>query len=376
MKFALPVIVLMLGSVRAPAQIQPTPDFDDLARRAAAALESNPEEAATLYRQGVAIRPSWAEGWFYLGAADYQVKHYTEARQALARAGALAPDNGSAWAFLGLTEYELADYSQAITHILKAEALGLPDNPKFVSVVRVRAALIAMRTSDFTAAIDQLLPLALSGDKSPAVTEALGVAALTLPWLPADVPAATRPLVDLAGRATWALYAQQWTDADALFQQLGEQYGKEPGVHYLRGIYYVDRDMAAALGEFAAELKISPSQALAHVQIAILHLRMGEPNAALQPAREAVRLAPGNLVCHLALGRALLALEKTGPAIAEFEVALKLGPAYPHTHFYLGQAYRQAGREEDSRREQAEFTRLKGAGSPAPAAGPLPRVQK
>jgi predicted Zn-dependent protease len=147
-------------------------------------------------------------------------------------------------------------------------------------------------------------------------------------------------------------------------------------VHYLRGIYYVDRDMAAALNEFAAELKVSPSHALARVQIAILHLRMGEPAAALEPAREAVRLAPGNLVCHLALGRALLAVEKTGPAIAELEAALKLNPAYPHTHFYLGQAYRQAGREEDSRREQAEFTRLKGAGNPTAGAGPLSQPQK
>ena len=104
------------------------------------------------------------------------------------------------------------------------------------------------------------------------------------------------------------------------------------------------------------------------MQIAILHLRIGEPDAALEPAREAVRLAPGNLLSHLALGRALLTLEKTAPAIQEFEAALKLDPAYPHTHFYLGQAYRQAGRDEDSRREQAEFTRLQGAGSPTAGA--------
>jgi predicted Zn-dependent protease len=375
MKFALPWIVLTLSATQVPAQIPASPDFDDLARRAAAALERSPQEAAALYRQAVEKRPAWAEGWFYLGASEYQLKHYREARVALTRAGELAPDNGAAWAFLGLAEYELADYSQALAHISKAEALGLPDNPQFVSVVRVRAALISMRASDFTAAIEQLRPLAMNGEKSAPVIEAFGVAALTMPWLPGDLPPAKRPLADLAGRAIWALYAQQWTDAETLFQQLGEQYPKEPGVHYLRGIYAVDRDMPAALNEFAAELKVSPSHALAHVQIAILHLRMGEPNAALEPAREAVRLAPGNLLCHLALGRALLTLEKTGPAIQEFEAALKLDPAYPHTHFYLGQAYRQAGRDEDSRREQAEFTRLQGAGSPTAGAGP-PRSQK
>jgi len=378
MKFALAVLVLTLSSTPTPtnaqAQIQAqtpaAPDFDDLARRAAAALQRNPQEAAALYRQTVALRPSWAEGWFYLGASEYQLKQYREAREALAHASELAPDNGAAWAFLGLSESELGEDSRALEHISKAEGLGLPDNRQFVSVVRVRAALLAMRAADFSAAIEQLRPLARSGDQSPAVIEAMGVAALTLPRLPGDIPAESRPLVELAGRAASALYAERWTDAATLFQQLGERYPKQPGVHYLRGVYYVDRDMAAALQEFAAELEISPSHALAHVQISILHLRMGEPNAALEPARQAVRLAPGNLLCHLALGRALMAVEKTGPAIQEFEAALKLNPAYPHTHFYLGQAYRQSGREDDARREQAEFTRLQNAGSPTAGAGP------
>jgi len=360
----------MRCQAQSPAQSPAPADFDSLARRAAAALQQSPQEAAHLYRQTVTLRPSWAEGWFYLGASEYQLKHYREAREALARAGELAPDNGAAWAFLGLAEYELADYPRAMAHIVKAEALGLPDNPQFVSTVRVRGSWMAMRASDFTAAIEQLHPLALSGDRSPAVIEAFGMAALTMPLVPGAVPE-KRALVDLAGRAIWALYAQQWTDADSLFSQLGTQYPKEPGVHYLRGIYYVDRDIPAALKEFAAELEVTPAHVMAHVQIAILHLRTGEPDAALAPAREAVRLAPGNLLGRLALGRALLALEKTAPAMAELEAALKIDPAYPHTHFYLAQAYRQAGREEDARREQAEFTKLKDAGNPAAGAGPV-----
>ena len=370
MQAVLPVILLTLGAIRVHAQAPVAPDFDDLARRAAAALQQSPQEAANLYRQAVAMRPSWAEGWFYLGASEYQLKRYREAREALARAGELAPDNGAAWAFLGLAEYELADYARAMSHISKAEALGLPDNPQFVAVVRIRGASIAMRASDFTAAIEQLHPLALSGDHSPAVIEAFGVAALTMPSLPGEVPAAKKALVDMAGRAIWALYAQQWKDADALFGQLATEYGKEPGVHYLRGIYYVDRDMEAALKEFAGEIAVSPSHVLARVQIAILHLRMGEPAAAVEPAREAVKLAPANLLAHLSLGRALMAQEKIPAAIAEFEAALKLDTTYPHTHFYLAQAYGKAGRDEDARREQAEFTKLKDAGNPAAGAGP------
>src|SRR5437764_10518397 len=105
-------VPLVLAAIAASAQ---TPaDFDDLARRAAAALQQHPGEAATLYRRAVGLRPSWAEGWFYLGASEYELKRYAEARSALTRAADLAPANGAAWAFLGLAESELADVSQAM----------------------------------------------------------------------------------------------------------------------------------------------------------------------------------------------------------------------------------------------------------------------
>src|SRR3954467_15248405 len=177
----------VLAVFAASAQTAPT-DFDDLARRAAAALQQHPDEAATLYRRAIGLRPSWAEGWFYLGASEYELNRYAEARSALTRAAELAPENGAAWAFLGLADSALASNSQAMAHIVKAEDLGLPDNPRFVATVRVRAATIAMRASDFTTAVEQLRPLAMAGDKSPEVIEALGAAALTMPHLPSDVP--------------------------------------------------------------------------------------------------------------------------------------------------------------------------------------------
>ncbi len=368
-------VTLILGAVLANGQTAANSNFDELAQRAAAALERQPEEATNLYRQAVTLRPAWAEGWFYLGASEYELKRYAEARQALTKAASLAQDNSAAWAFLGLAESALGDHALALTHILQAERLGLPDNPQFVSTVRICAATISMRSMDFTTAIEQLRPLAMGGDKSQKAIETLGAAVLTMPYLPPDVPAGKRALTNLAGEAAWALYAEHWNDAGKLFKQLGEEYPNEPGVHYLEGIYYVDRDIPAALAEFANELKITPSHALARVQIAILHLRTGEPDAALEPAREAVKLAPNNLLCHLTLGRTLLALDRIAPAIQEFETAVKMDSAYPHTHFYLGQAYQRAGREKDAQREQLEFTRLKSAGSPTAVPGPHTNIR-
>ena len=103
-------------------------DFDDLARRASAAIDTHPEEAATLYQQALALRPGWADGWLYRGVALYQLGHFGEARDSFRKGVALAPDKGTAVAFLGLAEYELGDYRPALSHILKGEAMGLADS--------------------------------------------------------------------------------------------------------------------------------------------------------------------------------------------------------------------------------------------------------
>jgi tetratricopeptide (TPR) repeat protein len=353
-----------------------SPTFDDIAGRAAEALErGDASEAIRLYRQCVELRPSWAEGWFYLGAAEYQTLNIAQARAALDKAAELAPDNGAVWALMGLVESNFTPSPQALAHIVKGETLGLPDDRQFIQRVRLRAAGIAIHLSDFTAAIDQLRPLAMSGDRSRDVIEAFGIAALTRPYLPNEIPAADRPLIELAGRAAWNFYAQNWSDADPAIKELGDRFPDAPGVHYLRGIYFIGRDLAAARAEFQQEIKIVPSHALARTQLAILHLLNGEPAAALPYAQEAVKLAPDNLLSRVTLGRALYDLNRIPAAIREFQAALKLQPSYPHTHFYLSQAYRKAGREEEARKEQAEFARLKDAGSPTAGAG-LPIPQK
>src|SRR5271169_3750347 len=89
------------------AAAQSTNNFDDLARRAEAALDNNPAEAASLYKEALDQRPSWPEGWFYLGGALYRLSRYTDAENAFHKGLDLDSKNGAAWAFLGLSEYEL-----------------------------------------------------------------------------------------------------------------------------------------------------------------------------------------------------------------------------------------------------------------------------
>ena len=358
---ALLIVLVPSAFSYAPQSASGAGDFDALSRRASEALKTNPQEAATLYRQGLALRPSWPEGWFYLGASLFEEKQYAESRKAFEKAAQLAPTNGSVWGFLGLCEYQMNDDAQALADLRKGEAAGLPDDLKFVSAVRNRAAVICIRSSDFSAAVEQLQALALLGDKSRETIENLGLSTLGIARSLAEMSADKQAVVELAGRASWALYAERSSDASALFHQLITQYPNEPGVHYLYGIYLLDRDPDGATREFRKELQITPSHVPARLQIAILDIKAGDAGAALKLAEEAIKLQPANPLAHAVAGRAFAHQERFDKAIAELETAVKLAPENAQLHFSLAQAYRRLGRTADAEKEVAEFNRLKPA---------------
>ena len=63
--------------VCAPAAAWQSASFDDLAAQATAARRANRiPEAIDLYRQAVAARSSWLEGWWFLGTLSYAGYRY------------------------------------------------------------------------------------------------------------------------------------------------------------------------------------------------------------------------------------------------------------------------------------------------------------
>src|ERR1019366_719107 len=60
--------------------------FDRVSKDAAEARRQNRiQDAIGLYRQAVKMRPSWPEGWWFLGELLYDQDKYPEARDALRR---------------------------------------------------------------------------------------------------------------------------------------------------------------------------------------------------------------------------------------------------------------------------------------------------
>ena len=353
--------LLLFATAWLHAQTSTKEQFEDLSRRAQAALDSHPEDAIQLYKQALAIRPDWPEGWLYMGGALYQKGSYAEATDALRKGIGLAPFFANGWALLGLSESQLDDPEQALADIRKGEELGLGGNVPFETAVRVRAALLLIRSSAFDEALAQLQPLTKYHDNPPPVEEAMGLCALASPDDMERITPQRRAVVDLAGKAAWALASQHRDVAAASYRQLLEQYPNEPGVHYADGLYLMETDVTAALAEFQKEVQNNPKHWPALLVIASIQIRQGAPEQAIESLHAAMKAVPTKYrwLCHMNLGRANLDADKVTAAISELEDAIRQKPSSATAHFVLAEAYRHAGRKADAEREKAEFEKTK-----------------
>ncbi len=372
-------LVLFAAAVLA-AQTPPKEQFEDLSRRAQAALDKQPAEAIQLFKQALAIRPDWPEGWLYMGGCYYQTGRYAEATDALRKGIGLAPVFANGWALLGLSESQLDDPAQALADIRKGEELGLGGNVPFETAVRVRAAQLLILSSAFDEALTQLQPLTKYPDNPPPVEEEMGLCALASPDDMGRLTPQRRAVVDLAGKAAWAFATQHRDLAAAGYRQLLAQYPHEPGVHYAYGLYLMETDITAALAEFKIEVQNNPKHWPALLVIASIQIRQGAPEQAIESVHAAMKTVPTKYrwLCHTNLGRADLDANNVTAAISELEDAVRQMPSSAGAHYFLAEAYRQAGRKADADRERAVFEKTKAQQDPlgVPALHPFGTLAK
>ena len=271
---------------------------------------------------------------------------------------------------LGLAEFELKNYREALEAVERGRALGLGDNPAFVTRVlyidgilntlfaQPEIALVRLtRVANQLAAQHPEAPKdAVLGDTE--LLDALGLASLRIQQLPGEIPAQSAAIVRQAGHAQ-ALLALQDRTAGQEIKQLVDQNPSVPGVHYMYGVYLLAEAPESAIGEFRREIEISPQNAPARIQLALEFLRTSDYQQGLPYARKAVALAPNNFVAHVACGRLWLGLGNTDRALAELRTAVRLSPGSPDAHFALSRALANAGQTREAARERAEFERLK-----------------
>ncbi|MEO5823888.1 MAG: tetratricopeptide repeat protein, partial [Vicinamibacteraceae bacterium] len=368
-------LALALSALLAQAPAAPKPasrSFADLSAAAAEARDAGRMDAAIgLYRQAIALRGDWNEGRWYLGSALYERERYGECREAFAALIARQPGHAGGVGMKGLCEFELGQHETALRTLLRARSLGIAKTPEIAHVVAYHAGILLTRFGEFEVGYAVLTELAGDNIESPKTNDALGLNLLRMPILPAALSEAKRPMVQLAGRAAFAMGGRRLADAGHLLDELVATYPREPNVHYARGVLRTTEAPDLALEDFVAELAVSPRHVPARLQLVFELVKRGEAAKAKTYAEEAVRLDPQHFAVHLAMGQVWFETGDLPKAIAAFEHGATLAPGSPQAHFLLARAYARAGRSVDAERERGEFRRLEQlkVGQPVEASG-------
>jgi len=359
--------LLAAGDQKRPGT--PPAAFDRVSKEATEARAQNRiQDAIGLYRQAVKLRPTWAEGWWFLGELLYDQDQYPEARDALRRLVSLDHKTGPGFGLLGLCEYETKEYARALDHINEGRRLGLGDDPQAKRVVLYHAVLLFTRFQQYESALQALENLLRSGDErgdmyslvpGPAIFEAAGLAGLRRPILPEDLPPGDKDLIERAGRAVCAEVAKRPAEAQKYFAELLANYPQVSNVHYLYGSFLVASDPEGGLRELQNELDLNPKHTEALVTIALEYEKRGEFEKGIPYAQRAVEAAPPFFAAHGVLGRLLAKAGEVEKGIKELETARQQAPDSYQVRFALATAYTMAGRKDDADRERAEFVRLK-----------------
>jgi tetratricopeptide (TPR) repeat protein len=368
---ALLPLLLLLASPAGQAPSAPAESFDALARRAREARDAGrTPEAVALYRNALALRADWDEGWWYLGVLLYESQRCEEADPAFGQFLELKPQAGAGWVIRGVCAYDRGEYPRAIEWIQKGVDFGLGANAELQRVAAARLAFGLVKTGQFELAVQPLTLLSRLSPDAPGLVEATGLALLRLPLLPSEVPPERRDLVQKLGRAGSYHLARRGVEAAKAYEEVVAAYPGEPGVRYAYGVFLLRNGSEKGLAELRRAVELRPDDVMARLEIAFELLLRGDHAGAKEEAAKAVELAPSLFAARNALGRALVELGELPAGIRELEEAVRLAPESPETHFTLARAYARAGRAEDAARERAVFADLEQRQRPAPGGAP------
>jgi tetratricopeptide (TPR) repeat protein len=334
-------------------------EFDRVVKDAAAARDAGRvDESIALYQKATRLRPSWAEGYWSVGTAFYELDRYAEAREAFGRVVRLQPKHAAAFGFKGLCEFQLKNYETALADLLRAAELGLAAPKDLVPAVAYHTAITMTRLEHYEFALSTLQSFAQEGNDSPRIIEAFGMALLRIPLTPGELSADRREMVMLAGRGAYYRAARRPAAAKPAFELLVQRYPDGPNVHYAYGVSLLEDEPDRAIEAFQRELKQSPSHLPSLLQIVFEYLKRSDWDAARPWAARIVDLAPNDFAGRRALGQVLLETGDTKGAIDQFETGVRLAPDSPAMRFMLARAYQKADRPADAERQRAEFLRL------------------
>lgn len=351
-----------LLQLTAYAQTTPssTARFKSLSEQAAkASSENRLDEATTLYRKALVLRPNWAEGWWSLGTLEYDQDHYANAARDFEKLIALDEKNGTAHAMLGLCQFELGKDDSALKNLLAAEHLGVLKDAQLRNVALYHMGMLQLRAGRYGDARETFGQLARDKVRTRELTTGLGLAALLIK--PQTAPADGTPgasVVERAGEAEVLLNANEFDQGKKIYAELAGEFPDYPNLHFAYGRFLLEtHETDEAVKQFELELKRDPKNLNSMLEIGVA-LELIDPQDGLKYAEEAAKLAPALPFAHYLLGMLRLDTGDAAAAVPELEIARKAFPAEAGVYFSLGKAYARVGRKEEAAKARAEFARL------------------
>ncbi|MGH9511281.1 MAG: tetratricopeptide repeat protein [Terriglobales bacterium] len=320
-------VVLAAGfRLASTAKAQGPNNFETLAASAESARDAGKmDDAIRDYQSGVDLRPTWVEGWWYLGTLLYDADRFAEAVPALHHVIDLDPKVAAGWAFLGLCEFETGDYVDAFSHLKTARELGFAESPDVEKVSLYHLALLLSVHGEFESATGLLVSSFGPSQFPEQIKIALGLALLHIPLLPAKVDPANDSLIHAAGETAALLADHELDAASQSFQQMLRDYPETPYLHYEYGVALAaaSRDEQAQL-QLREEIRITPRSAAPWIALATLDVHRNSFTEAVSAARRAVELAPRSAVAYQALAQALQSQGRSEEAATAAGRALEL----------------------------------------------------
>ncbi len=329
------------------------------------------DDAIAVYKKGVALKPNWDEGWWYLGTLYYDLDQYADGRDAFKHLTVIKPEVAAGWAMLGLCEFQTRDYPSSLKHVRRGVELGIGAEQNISDVVHYHYALLLTRNGEFEEAMKTLGLFAQRNIDQPEYVEAMGIAALRKPLLPSELPPAEREMILDVGRAMYDATALKTAVAATELKAAVDKYPNQPNIHYLYGSFLLFSDVDAGLAEIKKELIATPNHVPALVTLASEYLRVQDYKTALPYAEAAVKANSNSFPAHAVLGRVLSEGDidpKRG--VVELEEARSLAPGSPQVHMALASAYTKVGRKEDATKERQEFLKERKASDEANKSSP------
>lgn len=344
--------------------------FDELSQKANTARSENRlPEAIGFYREALAVNPAWVEGWWSVGGCLYGTHQYADAVVVFTKLTELDPPAAAAWALKGLSEVQIGNNNAALADIERSISLGGEKLPQFGDILRTNEALLLNLAGKYEQSLRTLSSF-VHGDPSPDLLNALGIAGLRRPLLPAQIPPQDQELISAAGRAVFWMLAKRSDEADQQFQRLVADFPSTAGVHYLYGYYLFGISPARASEEFRRELQLSPDNTAAGSMLAYTMLLSGDTKNALPLAQTAASHDATSASAQYVLGRVFVKMGDYNAGVSSLEKSVQLDPENLESRISLASAYALAKRYREASRARQEALRLDSDNvSPSNAAG-------